>query len=134
MPWAPSAPAERGNSSYQLEKRARTRSTHSGKSSDVVSRLRSAFRRFFADAGMKSFASRRPSRAVAVLLAALIGWSGAQWFYLGNRRRGVLYALGMLLFMLSYFLSVVDALRFIWVDRQEFDARFVAARLGVAHA
>ena len=80
---------------------------------------------------MKSFASRRPSRAVAVLLAALIGCSGAQWFYLGNRRRGALYAL---LFIVSYFFSVVDALRFIWVDRQEFDARFVAARLGAARA
>ncbi len=96
--------------------------------------LRSAFRRFFADAGMTAFVSRRPSRAVAVVLAALIGWTGAQWFYLGNRRRGLLYAVAIPVFIVPYFLSVIDALRFIWVDRKEFDARFVAVRLGTGSA
>jgi TM2 domain-containing membrane protein YozV len=68
------------------------------------------------------------SRAVAVLLALVFGYVGAQWFYLGNRRRGWTYVACMPLLMAPMFLSFGDALKFLWVDRTEFEARFVAAR------
>jgi TM2 domain-containing membrane protein YozV len=96
--------------------------------------LRGAWRRLFADTGLSTITPARRSRAVAVLLAALLGWTGAQWFYLGHRRRGWLYAVALPLFVFTYFLSLVDALRFIWVDRKEFDARFVAARPAAVRA
>jgi len=63
----------------------------------------------------------RPSRAIAVVLALLFGWAGAQWFYLGRRRRGIVYACTLPIAML---LSYVDALRFLWVDRAEFETRW----------
>jgi TM2 domain-containing membrane protein YozV len=88
--------------------------------------LRSAFRRLFTETGMTTIASGRRSRVVAVLLAAVVGWTGAHWFYLGNRRRGILYVVAIPLFVVTYILSIADAFRFIWVDRKEFDARFVA--------
>jgi hypothetical protein len=67
----------------------------------------------------------RPSRALAILLALLFGWTGAHWFYLGDRRRGVRYLL--LLVIVPMFLAYYDAVRFVLADRAEFEARWVAA-------
>ena len=67
----------------------------------------------------------RPSRAVAIALALLVGWSGAHWFYLGDRRRGVRYLL--MLVIVPMFLAYYDALRFVLADRAEFESTWVAA-------
>jgi len=71
------------------------------------------------------------SRALAVALAIVFGWSGAHWFYLGRIRRGVVY---LLLLPLAIFLGFIDAFRFLWVDRSGFDARFSALPSGPARA
>jgi hypothetical protein len=88
--------------------------------------LRRAWRQVFAILGIEAGAmSGRPSRAMAVVLAILFGWVGAHWFYLGNRRRGWTYVLLLPLALASAFCAYYDALRFVWVDRATFDARFV---------
>ncbi|MBV9890126.1 MAG: TM2 domain-containing protein [Rhizobacter sp.] len=76
----------------------------------------------FARLGLAAGVSRR-SRGLAVTLALVFGWFGGHWFYLGRRRRGILYALGFPL-MVPLFLGFVDAYRFLWFERAEFDARF----------
>lgn len=89
--------------------------------------LRGAWRQVFAHLGLAWHDSRRRrSRGVAVLLAVFFGWLGGQWFYLGNRRRAWLYILTIPLMMAPLFMSFADALRFIWVDRADFEARFVS--------
>ena len=66
----------------------------------------------------------RRSRVVAVLLAILFGAFAAHWFYLGNRRRAWMHLAAFPLLMASLFLGFIDALRFVLVDRAEFDSRF----------
>jgi hypothetical protein len=85
--------------------------------------LRRAWRQVFAILGIEAGSmSGRPSRAVAVVLAVLLGWVGAHWFYLGSRRRGWVY---VALLPVAAMLALYDALRFVWVDRATFDSRFV---------
>ncbi len=89
--------------------------------------LRCAWRQVFAHLGLPWRDVARPrSRAVAVLLALSFGWLGAQWFYLGKRRRGWIYVATIPLLLAPAFASYIDAVRFIWVDRADFDARFAA--------
>ncbi len=88
--------------------------------------LRGAWRQVFSHLGLAwRGGPHRRSRAVAVLLALSFGWIGAQWFYLGNRRRAGLHILCTPLLLASLFMSFADALRFIWVERADFEARFV---------
>ena len=54
-----------------------------------------------------------------------LGWVGAHWFYLGNKRRGWKYLALLPFAAIMMIVSWVDAIRFIWVDRTEFEARFV---------
>jgi TM2 domain-containing membrane protein YozV len=58
----------------------------------------------------------------------LLGWLGAHWFYLGRRRRGVVYLALLPLLLLPMFLGYADALRFLWVDRAAFVARWAGPR------
>jgi TM2 domain-containing membrane protein YozV len=88
--------------------------------------LRRAVRAVFAQLGLAAAAGTGRSRAVAALLAVAVGWTGAHWFYLGRPRRGWIYVLTIPLLMAPLFLGLWDALRFIWVDRAEFDSRFSA--------
>jgi hypothetical protein len=83
-----------------------------------------AWREVFAHLGLP-WEKAPPSRAMAAALALFMGWAGAHWFYLGDRRRGVRYVLMIPLLLAPFFLACYDAFRFIWVDRAEFDARFV---------
>jgi TM2 domain-containing membrane protein YozV len=71
---------------------------------------------------------RRPSasRAKAIALALGLGWCGAHWFYLGNKRRGWLFVVGLPLLFVGWMVAWADAARFLRVDRAEFDRRFVA--------
>ena len=85
--------------------------------------LRKAWRDLLRATGHDVATPVRPSRALAVVLALAFGWVGAQWFYLGRHRRGIVYVLTLPIAML---LSYVDALRFLWVDRAEFEARWAA--------
>jgi TM2 domain-containing membrane protein YozV len=64
------------------------------------------------------------SRAKAIALALLLGAFGAHWFYLGRNRRGVVYLLLLPVLLLSAWLGWFDAVRFVWVDREEFERRF----------
>ncbi len=90
--------------------------------------LRYAWRRVFERLGIPWLDdARRRSRALAVGLALAFGWFGAHWFYLGNRRRGALHALFFWL-MVPGLLAFIDAVRFIWAERSEFEARFVTLR------
>lgn len=90
--------------------------------------LRYAWRRMFERLGVPWLDSaRRRSRVLAVLLAAGLGWFGAHWFYLGNTRRGRRY-LVFFPVLLPIILGIIDAVRFIWADRQEFESRFVTLR------
>lgn len=68
------------------------------------------------------------SRLYAIGLAVFLGAFGAQWFYLGNRRRGWIYLATLPLMLLPVFVSFADAVRFILVDAHEFEARWVKAR------
>jgi len=67
------------------------------------------------------------SRAVAIALALLLGAFGAHWFYLGRPRRGVVYLLLLPVLLLSAWLGWIDAVRFVWVDRSEFERRFAGS-------
>jgi TM2 domain-containing membrane protein YozV len=92
--------------------------------------LRRAWRDVFTRLGLTVGEGSR-SRALAVTLALVVGWSGAHWFYLGQRRRGVIY---LVTFPVAVFLGFIDAFRFLWVDRTGFDARFSALPSGPARA
>ena len=92
--------------------------------------LQRAWRDVFARLGLAVGDAGR-SRALAVTLAIVVGWSGAHWFYLGRRRRGVVY---LLVLPIAIFLGLIDAFRFLWVDRAGFDARFSALPSGPARA
>lgn len=72
------------------------------------------------------------SRMVAVALALLLGFVGAHWFYLGHTRRGFLYLVLLPVAMASLFLGIIDALRFVWIDRAEFDSRIAPPRRAAA--
>jgi TM2 domain-containing membrane protein YozV len=83
--------------------------------------LRRAFRQVFERIGRPTHSfDAGQSRGLAVLLAILAGWAGAHWFYLGNSRRGRRY-LVLLPLMVPAFLSLYDALRFVWIDRAAFE-------------
>ncbi|MBL9173590.1 MAG: TM2 domain-containing protein [Verrucomicrobiales bacterium] len=60
------------------------------------------------------------SKTLASLLAEIFGGFGAHWFHLRRRRRGwihlVLFPCG------SFFAGIWDAVHFIWMDRQRFEA------------
>ena len=84
--------------------------------------LQRAWRDVFARLGLVwSAGPQRNRRLNAVLLAVWFGWCGAHWYYLGQPRRGRLY---LLMLPIAMFPAWYDALRFVWVDRAEFDSRF----------
>lgn len=86
--------------------------------------LQRAWRDVFARLGLRWAAGpQRNRRLNAVLLAVWFGWCGAHWFYLGRPRRGRAY---LLMLPIAILPSWYDALRFVWVDRAEFDSRFGA--------
>jgi len=93
--------------------------------------LRRAWREVFSRLGLGTRDAAR-SRGLAVTLALVFGWFGAHWFYLGRRRRGIVYLLMLPLFLAPMFLAFFDAYRFLWVDRGEFDTRFSAPRVAAA--
>jgi hypothetical protein len=92
--------------------------------------LQRAWREVFARLGLAVNEGGR-SRALAVTLAIVCGWSGSHWFYLGRTRRGVVY---LLLLPFAIFLGFFDAFRFLWFDRAGFNARFSALPSGPARA
>lgn len=95
--------------------------------------LRRAWRQIFGHLGIPAGKmSDRRSRAVAVALALAFGYAGAHWFYLGDRRRGWKYVALFPAACASLFMAYYDALRFVWVDRATFDARFGAKPGSVA--
>jgi len=59
-------------------------------------------------------------------------WCGAHWLYLGRPKRAVVYLLTLPLLLAPLFLGLLDAFRFLWVDRAGFDALFAAPRGAVA--
>ncbi|EHR72389.1 TM2 domain-containing protein [Burkholderiales bacterium JOSHI_001] len=63
----------------------------------------------------------RPSRAMAVTLAFLLGHFGAHWFYLGWRRRAWWH---VALFPVALFAAWWSAGRMLWMDEPEFQRRF----------
>jgi TM2 domain-containing membrane protein YozV len=69
---------------------------------------------------------RRRQRLFAVGLALLFGWFGAHWFYLGQRKRGW-RCVAMLPLGVPIVMCWVDAFRFVWVERAEFERRFLSA-------
>ena len=87
--------------------------------------LRRAWREVFGVLGLVPGSSRQQGmRLRAALLALFFGWTGAHWFYLGRRRRGWAY---LLMFPVGLTMMWVDAIRFVWVDRAEFDRRFASS-------
>lgn len=88
--------------------------------------LHAAWNDVIARLGLAVPAEPSRSRAVAIMLALLAGLLGAHWFYLGNYRRGAIYLLLAPLAAVSVFVGWYDALRFIWVDRAEFERRFAS--------
>jgi hypothetical protein len=88
--------------------------------------LRHAWRQVFVLLGLQWGAGpQRRERLVAAGLALLFGWFGAHWFYLGQPQRGWrcvrLFPLGVPIVM-----SWVDAFRFVWLERAEFERRFLS--------
>lgn len=83
--------------------------------------LRRAWREVFRRLGVSSGTFSAPhSRTLASLLALFFGGFGAHWFYLGRPRRGWIY---LVLFPCGSFLAGVwDAVHFVWMDRQRFEA------------
>ncbi len=85
--------------------------------------LRRAWRQVFAHLGLEAerIGGQR-SRVTAVLLAVGLGYLGAHWFYLGDRRRGWKYVALFPVALASMFMAVHDAYRFVWMDRRTFDS------------
>jgi TM2 domain-containing membrane protein YozV len=67
-----------------------------------------------------------------VVLALLFGYAGAHWFYLGNARRGWTYVALTPVLLASVLMGFVDAVRFILMDRAEFDRAGPVARAQAA--
>jgi len=93
--------------------------------------LRRAWREVFGELGIDAPDPTR-SRAIAIALAMFFGWCGAHWLYLGRPKRAVVYLLTLPLLLAPLFLGLLDAFRFLWVDRAGFDALFAAPRGAVA--
>ena len=83
--------------------------------------LRRAWREVFRRLGVHSgtFTASR-SKTLATLLALFFGGFGAHWFYLGRRRRGWIYL--VLLPFGSFLAGLWDAVHFVWMDRERFEA------------
>ncbi|HET9976735.1 MAG TPA: NINE protein [Burkholderiaceae bacterium] len=87
--------------------------------------IRLAWDEVFARLGLAGQRVPGRSRAVAMLLALLLGWCGAHWWYLGRPRRAWLYLLAMPLLLVSAWLGWFDALRMAWFDRAQFERRYL---------
>ena len=89
--------------------------------------LEEAWRQVFAHANLPwgDATTEGRSRATAVALAFAFGWLGAHWFYLGHKRRGWIYIATLPLLMAPLYMGFIDAVRFIWIDRSEFESRMV---------
>jgi TM2 domain-containing membrane protein YozV len=87
--------------------------------------LHSAWRDAIDCLGARDAQAPSRSRAAAIVLALFVGWSGAHWFYLGRRRRGVTYVILLPLLLAPLWLAWTDVVRFLWVDRLQFERRFV---------
>ncbi|PWT99211.1 MAG: hypothetical protein C5B51_27665 [Terriglobia bacterium] len=68
-------------------------------------------------------APRRKSRGAVFVLALVAGWAGGHWFYLGEKRRGLLYLL-FFWTMVPEFLALRDLVRLTLATRKDFEARY----------
>ena len=67
----------------------------------------------------------RNSQTTAVLLAMFGGFFALQYFYLGDRRRGLKY-LAFFWTAVPWFIGLYDTVKFARLDAQEFDAKYGA--------
>ena len=67
----------------------------------------------------------RNSQTMAVLLAMFGGFFALQYFYLGDRRRGLRY-LAFFWTAIPWFIGLYDTVKFARLDAQEFDAKYGA--------
>lgn len=72
-------------------------------------------------------------KIAAGLFAWVFGAFGGQWFYLGNKSKGIIYLLcfwiGLFLVLPSliiYILSVIDGISLMTMEQQEFDRQYNA--------
>jgi TM2 domain-containing membrane protein YozV len=64
-----------------------------------------------------------PSRTIAIVLAATVGYVGGHHWYLGDHRRALKYAL-FFWTMVPILLAIRDAVRLVLMDQEEFERRF----------
>jgi TM2 domain-containing membrane protein YozV len=88
----------------------------------------------FAKLGVGKKGDDRHTRRTAVHAAIYLGWAGAHGFYPGDTRKGWSYVSMIPVLIVPMLLAWFDAVRFLWVDRAEFDARFSSRRPLVAAA
>lgn len=64
------------------------------------------------------------NRGVAAILALFFGFIGVHRFYLGQRFLGVLYIILLFVFGLSFIISLIDVLGFLFMSKERFDYRY----------
>jgi TM2 domain-containing membrane protein YozV len=85
--------------------------------------IQAAMRRVFASLQLPW--ESRNSQTMAVLLAMFGGFFALQYFYLGDRRRGLKY-LAFFWTAVPWFIGLYDTVKFARLDAQEFDAKYGA--------
>ena len=64
---------------------------------------------------------KEKSKKVAAFLAIVFGYSGAQWFYLGHPRRGILYLLLYAYMPWLWVLYIIEGVFFLLAKKENFD-------------
>jgi TM2 domain-containing membrane protein YozV len=110
------------NSSWEPRlERCRYRLSASGLKNPAWPSIEYALQRALAELGIE--VRGRKSRVTACVLGLLLGWSGAHYFYTGQRRRGWVCLL-LWWTVVPAGLGIRDAVRMTLASREEFEARY----------
>lgn len=64
---------------------------------------------------------KQKNKTIAGLLAILLGWCGAHWFYLGKPIRAIIYFVVYLIIPYTWLLSIAEGVFFLIAKKESFD-------------